>query len=71
MMDPDSNTDAFKSSSASRGGQPAFKASQSFGSEDIVAVKKAEESVWLQQEQRRLRWLQRLKEKVSDREEQE
>ncbi|KAF4720228.1 hypothetical protein FOZ63_007354, partial [Perkinsus olseni] len=39
--------------------------------EIISPVKRAEESVWLQQEQRRIRWLQRLKEKISDEEERE
>ncbi|KAF4694307.1 hypothetical protein FOZ60_008465 [Perkinsus olseni] len=71
VMHPGTGPDASRSSSSRQGSQPSSGALASFSSEDIVAVKRAEESVWLQQEQRRIRWLQRLKEKISDEEERE
>ncbi|KAF4732903.1 hypothetical protein FOZ62_001234 [Perkinsus olseni] len=70
-MHPGTGPDASRSSSSRQSSQPSSGALASFSSEDIVAVKRAEESVWLQQEQRRIRWLQRLKEKISDEEERE
>ncbi|KAF4698912.1 hypothetical protein FOZ63_023227 [Perkinsus olseni] len=71
VMHPGTSPDASRSSSSRQGSQPSSGALASFSSEDIRALKRAEESVWLQQEQRRIRWLQRLKEKISDEEERE